>query len=129
MVILVMSLYSCVLKMAPPRHGRYTVEPVTFQSEGVELVGNLYLPQGGDVSKAPAVALLGPFCFVKEQAPVQYATRLADEGFVALAFDCRTHGASKGEPRRLEEPQNKVVDLGNAIEFLKSRPEVDAGEC
>lgn len=105
--------------------GKYRVEPVTFQSSGVALVGNLYVPTGASRACA-AVPILGPYAYVKEQSPVQYATRLADDGFVALAFDCRNHGASGGSPRRYESPTQKIADVRAAIDFLERRPEVDA---
>jgi len=104
--------------------GSYTVESVSFESNGVTLVGNLYLPQGL-TKPAPAVPILGPVAFVKEQSPVQYATRLAKAGFIALAFDPCFHGASGGEPRRYEHPQGKVADFKAAINYLLTRSEVD----
>ncbi|MGN6687562.1 MAG: alpha/beta hydrolase [Actinomycetales bacterium] len=107
-------------------HGRYRIEPVSFASGEVTLRGNLYVPSELDVP-APAVPILGPYGFVKEQAPVQYATRLADEGFVALAFDPAYHGASGGEPRRFEDPMSKVADVRAALDFLAGRDDVDAG--
>lgn len=106
-------------------HGKYRVETITFPSSGVALVGQLYVPAGA-TSPRPAVPILGPYAYVKEQSPVQYATRLADEGIVALAFDCRNHGASAGSPRRYESPTQKVADVRAAIDFLQGRPEVDA---
>ncbi len=103
----------------------YKVERVTFDSRGATMVGNLYLPQGLDGS-APAIILLGPETFVKEQAPTQYAKRLANDRFVALAFDPRYAGESGGEPRRWENPEAKAEDVRAAVDFLASRPEVDA---
>lgn len=111
---------------AAPVPGAYRMEKVTFQSGGLPVVGNLFLPAGG-AAKKPALAILGPVAFVKEQSPVQYATRLARLGFVALAFDPRFHGESGGEPRRLESGTKKAEDLKAAFDFLASRPEVDAG--
>lgn len=108
----------------PLTPGRYTVERVTFQSAGVELVGRLYIPTGLS-QPAPAVPILGPVAFVKEQSPVQYATRLAKAGFVSLAFDPRFHGDSGGEPRRYESPAAKVADLKAAIDYLLTRSDVD----
>lgn len=105
-------------------HGNYRVERVSFPSDEVELVGNLYIPNGL-TDKVAALPIIGPFSYVKEQAPVQYATRLADEGFVTLAFDCRTHGESAGTPRRYENPFAKVADVKAAIDYLQSRPEVN----
>lgn len=104
--------------------GSYTMERVTFKSNGVELVGNLYLPTGL-TNPAPAVPILGPVAFVKEQSPVQYATRMAKEGFVTLAFDPSFHGESGGEPRRYESPQAKVSDFKSAVSYLLGRKEVD----
>ena len=104
--------------------GGYAVRPVNFPSHGITLRGNLYIPNDLD-SAAPAVPILGPYCYVKEQAPIQYATRLASEGFVALAFDPRFHGASDGEPRRYEDPARKVADVRAAMDFLTTVPEVD----
>lgn len=104
--------------------GSYTVERLSFQSQGVPLVGNLFVPQGQ--GRKPAVVLIGPVAYVKEQAPLQYATRLAREGIVALIFDARFHGESGGLPRRFESRQAKVEDLRAAVDYLASRPEVDA---
>lgn len=102
----------------------YTVERVVFLSNGIEVVGNLFLP-AGQVAARPAVVVIGPVGFVKEQSPTQYATRLAREGFVALVFDPRYHGESAGEPRRLESGQAKAQDLQAALDYLATRPEAD----
>lgn len=102
----------------------YAVERVRFASGGETLVGNLFLPKGG--GPRGAVVLLGPVAFVKEQAPIQYAARLAREGLVALAFDPRFHGESTGSPRRLEDGDAKAADLRAALDFLGQRAEVDA---
>ncbi len=101
----------------------YAVERITFEVEGTPVVGNLFLPKGGTLR--PAVAMLGPVAFVKEQVPIQYASRLAREGIVALAFDPRHHGESGGEPRRLEDGARKTADLRAALAFLATRAEVD----
>jgi uncharacterized protein len=104
----------------------YRMERVAFPGqEGTELVGHLYVPEGPG-GPFPAVPILGPETFVKEQAPTQYAKRLANDGFVALAFDPRYAGESGGEPRRWENPFHKAEDVRSAIDFLVSRQEVDA---
>jgi len=100
------------------------MQRVTFKSHGINLVGNLYEPSGV-TGRLPAVALLGPMTFVKEQAPTEYARRLAEAGFIALVFDPRFRGESGGEPRNLESPMAKVEDLRAAVDFLASRPNVD----
>jgi len=105
--------------------GPYTVERVTFKSGGLDVVGNLFVPAGK--GPWPAVAVIGPVAFVKEQAPLQYAARLVREGFAALIFDPRYHGESAGEPRRWESRKAKVEDLRAAVSFLAGRAEVNAG--
>ncbi len=105
-------------------HGNYVVEQVTFASSRLQLEGTLHVPSSIAGPRA-AVVVVGPYASVKEHAPVQYATRLADEGHLALAFDCAHHGESAGEPRGLDEPLRKVADIRAAVDFLASRPEVD----
>jgi uncharacterized protein len=102
----------------------YRRERVTFPSGEADLVGYLYVPE--ELSDpAPAVPVIGPETFVKEQAPTQYAKRLANDGFAALTFDPRFAGESGGEPRRWENPVAKAEDVRAALDFLVSRPEVD----
>ncbi|STZ73033.1 dienelactone hydrolase-like enzyme [Mycolicibacterium fortuitum] len=70
--------------------------------------------------------ILGPYSFEKEQAPTHYATRLADEGYAALAFDPRTVGESSGTPRRLENPKMKNEDAVAAMDYIVGRGDVDS---
>ena len=74
---------------------------------------------------APAVAILGPMTFVKEQAPTLYAQRLSRLGYTALIFDERFRGESGGEPRNYEDPEARGEDLRAAIDYLASRDDVD----
>jgi hypothetical protein len=97
---------------------------VTFQSQGEELVGTLFLPEGG--GRHPALVLDGPLTSVKEQATGHYARALAERGFVTLSFDHRFFGESGGEPRQLESPPKKIEDIQSAVSYLSSLPEVDA---
>jgi fermentation-respiration switch protein FrsA (DUF1100 family) len=102
------------------------MNPVTFVSAGSKLVGNLFCPGDFDSNKQyPTVVLGGPMSTVKEQAAGVYAERLADRGYIALAFDYRTFGESEGEPRCYEDPDSKSEDLQNAISFLRSLKNVD----
>ncbi|WOO81904.1 putative protein [Vanrija pseudolonga] len=105
-------------------NGNYTTTRTTFPSHGETCAGILCTPNGK--APFPAVVLLGPYSFQKEQAPLHYACRLADEGYVALAFDPRTVGESTGTPRRLENPKMKNEDAVSAITYLESLPQVDA---
>jgi len=98
---------------------------VTFRSNGLNLVGDLRIPDNAGHKPVPGVVLTGPLCSVKEQVTGNYARRLAEAGFVTLAFDHRNFGESEGEPRQEEDPQGRIHGLRNAVSFLGTLPEVD----
>ena len=100
------------------------MQRVIFRSRDTDVVGHLYLPADA-AGPLPAVALLGPMTFVKEQAPTEYARRLAEAGYAALVFDPRFRGESGGAPRNLESPMAKVDDVRAAVDFLSAHPAVD----
>lgn len=94
---------------------------VEFSSEGKTLVGDLYLPKNFDSQKEyKTVIVNGSWTTVKEQMAGTYAQKLADDGFIALAFDYRSYGESQGDIRYYESPQNKIKDINNAADFLST---------
>lgn len=96
---------------------------ITFDRNGLTLVGDLYTPDGFDETRQyPAVIVQGSFSSVKELMPAAYAERFAQQGFVALAFDYAHYGESAGQPRQLESPAEKTQDLQAAITYLTSQP-------
>ena len=101
---------------------------VTFKTQyGLTLAADLYTPlnppQGG---KLAAIAVSGPFGAVKEQCSGLYAMRMAERGFVALAFDPSYTGESSGEPRRTASPDINTEDFMAAVDFLSKQDNVDA---
>lgn len=96
---------------------------ITFESDGVTLTGNLFLPD--DVERAPGVVVAGTWTSVKELMADRYARRLAEHGYAALSFDFTGFGESAGEPRDVEDPERKVRDIHHAVGFLAAHPAVD----
>lgn len=101
-------------------------ERVVFHNGPVELMGNLYLPPDFDrTKKYPAIISVHPAGAVKEQTSGLYAARLAQKGFVTLAFDASNVGESGGEPRYAEDPFTRMEDIHCAVDYLTTLPFVD----
>ena len=107
-------------------------QKVSFQTQyGFTLVADLYTPKANDKSqmsnhKYAALAVSGPFGATKEQSSGLYAMKMAESGFVALAFDPSFTGESSGEPRRTASPDINTEDFMAAVDYLSKLPEVDA---
>jgi fermentation-respiration switch protein FrsA (DUF1100 family) len=93
--------------------------------DGLTLAGHLRVPSA-DGGPRPGLVFTGPFTGVKEQVTGLYADRLAEAGFVTLAFDHRNFGASGGTPRQHEDAAGKLADLRAATSVLTAHPAVDA---
>jgi uncharacterized protein len=102
-------------------------EPATveFESAGERLSALLYLPEGE--GPHPCVVLGGGWCYVKELVQPSYASVFARNGMAALIFDYRYMGGSTGEPRQHIDPWQQIEDYRNAISYMESRDDVDAG--
>lgn len=105
------------------------MKKIEFKSDGLKLVGNLYYPKNYESGKQyPAIVVSGSWTTVKEQMAGLYAQKLANEGFITLAFDFRNFGESEGEPRFFESPQLKKEDVKNAVSYLTSLNEVNSAK-
>jgi uncharacterized protein len=104
------------------------IERVTFPARnlGTSIVANLFTPADAVPGRPyAAVVVTHPFGGVKEQTAGLYAQRLAEEGFVTLAYDASYQGESGGQPRLMEVPAQRLDDISCAIDFLVRHPRVD----
>ena len=99
---------------------------VTFETQyGLTLAADLYTPKDAE-GKLAAIAVSGPFGATKEQSSGLYAMRMAERGFVTLAFDPSYTGESSGEPRRTASPDINTEDFMAAVDYLSQLENVDA---
>ena len=101
-------------------------EPVTFRNADITMAGVLFSPADLAAGAAyPAIAVVHPAGGIKEQTASLYAYRLAQNGYIALAYDASHQGESGGEPRLLEDPAARVEDVRSAVDYLTTLPFVD----
>lgn len=94
--------------------------------QGIIMSAELYFPEGFDESeKYPAIVVSHPGGGVKEQAAGVYANKMAQNGFITIAFDRSYQGESTGEPRQLENPYISAEDVSSAIDYMTTLPYVD----
>ncbi|MDC4293851.1 alpha/beta hydrolase [Acinetobacter baumannii] len=104
-------------------------EEISIQNhngQGITLAAVINFPEGFDESKTyPAVVVSHPGGGVKEQTAGLYARKLAEHGFVTIAYDASYQGASTGLPRQLENPYVRTEDVSAVIDYLTTLPYVD----
>lgn len=106
-----------------------TTERVTFKSFGVDLVANLYLPEGFDASKKyKAIVGASPFPQVKEQVLGTYGPEMAKRGFIFLAFDYLGMGDSPALPGEYKQSRymfRLIENTWDAVSYLGTLPYVE----
>ena len=108
-----------------PLSDKVTHRKVTFETQyGLTLAADLYTPKDAE-GKLAAIAVSGPFGATKEQSSGLYAMKMAERGFVALAFDPSYTGESSGEPHRTASPDINTEDFMAAVDFLSKQENVD----
>jgi len=100
--------------------------PITFRNGTLTMAGHLHVPDDFSERGAyPALVVVHPGGGVKEQTAGLYAAKMAEHGFLALAYDASFQGDSEGEPRHLEDPYARVEDVRAAVDHLTTLPFVD----
>lgn len=109
-----------------PQSDRVNHSKITFHNRyGITLAADIYMPKNAE-GKMAAIAVSGPFGAVKEQASGLYAQTLAEQGFLAIAFDPSFTGESGGQPRYVASPDINTEDFCAAVDYLSCRADVDA---
>jgi len=109
-----------------PKSKKVNHEKVTFENiYGITLAADLYKPLEIN-EKLPAIAVSGPFGAVKEQSSGLYAQKLAEMGFLTIAFDPSYTGESGGEPRYIASPDINTEDFQAAVDYLTNNKDVDS---
>ncbi|HEL4297277.1 alpha/beta hydrolase [Stenotrophomonas sp. GD03930] len=106
------------------------METVKIQNPDMawHIAADLHVPPDFDRNRAyPTIISMHPIGSCKEQTSGNvYGEALAREGYVVIAYDASFQGASGGEPRRIEDPTQRVEDVRRVVDYLVTLPYVDA---
>lgn len=109
-----------------PKSDKVNHQKVTFHNRyGITLAADMYTPKNVK-GKLPAIAVCGPFGAVKEQCSGLYAQKMAEYGYLTIAFDPSFTGESGGTPRYMASPDINTEDFMAAIDFLSVQENIDA---
>ena len=111
-----------------PKSDKVNHKKITFVNRyGITLAADLYEPKTY-TGKLSAIAVCGPFGAVKEQSSGLYAQKMAERGFLAIAFDPSFTGESGGTPRFMASPDINTEDFCAAVDYLSNLPNVNANK-
>ncbi|RCW78537.1 alpha/beta hydrolase [Paracoccus lutimaris] len=105
------------------------METVTIRNPGMawDMAANILFPPGFDAGKRyPAMISNHPIGSCKEQTSGNvYGAAMAKAGFVVIVPDASFQGGSGGGPRWTEDPEQRVKDYRDAIDYAQTLPYVD----
>ena len=96
---------------------------VSFKNGSIDIAGTLHLPHAFHETRTyAAIVIVTPGSSVRQQIGAVWGRKLAERGFVALAYDPSYQGESGGKPRDLEDPAARVEDVRCALDYLMTLP-------
>lgn len=104
---------------------KITETAVWVPAGGHRIAGILNTPELTEGKKLPAVVCIHPGSSCKEQTAGIYAKKLAENGYITIAFDASCQGESEGEPRFAEIPAQRVEDVHCVVDYLMTLDSVD----
>ena len=111
---------------APAAAARVTETELRVDSgsgaDAVELDTSLFIPDGAESQPAPAIIVAHGFGGGKNSVQ-GVASKLAQNGYVALTYTARGFGESTGEIS-IDAPDYEIADARTMIDLLADRPEV-----
>jgi uncharacterized protein len=108
----------------------YTQYIASYRSEGLKIYGLLTIPRTSVPENGfPAIVFVHGYIPPDQYSttgdyPIYQAT-LAREGFVTFKPDLRGHGRSEGSPVSAHFSEKYVVDVLNAIAYIKDHPKAN----
>lgn len=108
--------------------GKVTIQPVEYEVNDIRVAANVYFPadyKETDSKLYPAITVAHPNGGSKEQVAGLYAQLLAELGYITIASDARYQGASGGEPRLRDYPENRIGDVDGMVDYLLTLKKVD----
>lgn len=106
------------------------MESITFRNKDMawDIAALILTPPDFDPAKKyPTIISVHPFGSCKEQtSSAVYGKRLAEQGFVVIAYDASYQCESGGSPRWIEDPTQRVEDVSHVIDYAVTLPYVDA---
>lgn len=110
----------------------YNAEEISFSNDGNTFSGTLTYPKTGE--KFPAVVMItGSGAQNRDEEIFGFkifgiiADHLTKNGIAVLRYDDRGTGKSKGKTVNESTTEDFAGDVGAAVDFLKTRTEIDAG--
>lgn len=105
------------------------METIAIRNPGMhwDIAANIHFPPDFDPAKRyPAMISNHPIGSCKEQtAGNVYGAAMARAGFVVIVPDASFQGASGGAPRWIEDPEQRVKDYRDVVDYLQTLPYVD----